>query len=156
MSRHQFRLLLVLYQVCVFASLIVYEMTIGSVVPELGGYPDGGSVVGEPDGSSLSGGYVDWLYYVHLFASLVASLGLFLFQSWGRPLFLLCSIFYVLTTPVYDSYVNTGLASMLGYLASLCEGMIIALIYFSHLRRLFDEPGDVERAATGDAGGEPG
>jgi hypothetical protein len=152
MSRHQFRLLLVLYQTFVFASLIVYEMTIGSVAPELGGYLDGGSVVEEAGRGGLSSGYIDWLYYVHLFASLVASLGLFLFQSWGRPLFLLCVIFYVLTTPGNESYVNTGWASALGYLASLFEGMILALIFFSHLRRLFTEQGEVER--TSDAGGQ--
>ncbi|HEX8633313.1 MAG TPA: hypothetical protein VF703_04095 [Pyrinomonadaceae bacterium] len=149
MSRHQFRLLIVLYQVCIFGSLIVYEMTIGSVAPESGGYLDGGSVVEEAGGGGLSGGYTDWLYYVHLFASLVASLGLFLFQSWGRTLFLLCAIFYLLTTPVYESYVNTGWASTLGYLASLFEGMILALIFFSHLRRLFNgAAGDVEGAAS--------
>ena len=155
MSRHQFRLLVVLHQSCVFASVIVYEMTIGSLPPELSGYMGvGGSVVTEADGGSLSSGFTDWLYYGLLFISLVASLGLFLFQSWGRLLFLLCMIFFVLTTPVYESYVNTGWSAMLGYVATLFEGMIIALIFFSHLRRLFTEARDDERTTYAGGGDE--
>jgi|GEM_PF-3067072 len=153
MSRHQFRLLVVLHQLCVFASLIVYEMTLGSLPPELSGYMGvGGSVVTESDGSGLSLGFTDWLYYGLLFLSLVASLGLFLFQSWGRFLFLLSTVLFFVTTPLYESYVSTGWSAMVGYPATLLEGMIIALIFFSHLRRPFTEARDDERAT--DAGGE--
>jgi hypothetical protein len=132
--------------VFVFASLIVYEMTVGSLPPELSGYMGvGGSVVTEPDGSSLSSGFSDWLYYALLCLSLVASLGLFLFQRWGRFLFLLSTILFLVTTPLYESYVNTGWSAMVGYPATLFEGMIIALIFFSHLRRPFTEARDDER-----------
>ncbi|HEV2803193.1 MAG TPA: hypothetical protein VGW12_22185 [Pyrinomonadaceae bacterium] len=138
MSRHQFRLLVVLHQVFVFVSLIVYEMTVGSLPPELVGYIGvGGSVVEEPGGGGLARGFTDWLYYAELCVSVVASLGLFLFKSWGRPLFLLVTIFFVLTTPAYESFVSTGWSAALTYVATLFEGMIIALIFFSHLRRLF-------------------
>lgn len=151
MSRHQFRILVVLHQSFVFLSLIVYEMTVGTLPPELSGYLGvGGSVVTEPDGGGLLSGFEDWLYYVLLLFSLVGSLGLFLFQSWGRPVFLLGTILFVLTTPLYDSYVNTGWAAALGYPATLCEGMILALIFFSHLRRPFTEARDDERTRHAD------
>ncbi|HLL15480.1 MAG TPA: hypothetical protein VK388_10470 [Pyrinomonadaceae bacterium] len=145
-------MLVVLHQLFAFASLIVYEMTVGSLPPELSDYMGvGGSVITEPDGSSPASGFTDWLYYAHLFFSLVGSLGLFLFQSWGRPVFLLSTIFFMLTTPIYDSYVNTGWSALVGYPATLFEGMIIALIFFSHLRRLFTEAREDER--TTNAGG---
>ena len=153
MSRHQFRLLVVLHQLFVFASLIVYEMSVDTLPPELSSYLGvGGSVVEEPGGGNLSSGFTDWLYYALLFLSVVASLGLFLFQRWGRVLFMFCTILFVLTTPVYESYVSTGWSATLAYVATLFEGMIIALIFFSSLRRLFTESEDVER--TGYASSE--
>ena len=154
MSRYQFRLLVVLHQSCAFASLIVYEMTVGSLPPELTRYLGvGGSVVEEPDGGGLSSAFTDWLYYALLFASLIASLGLFLFRRWGRPLFLLSTALFVLTTPFYESFVSTGWSATLAYAASLLEGMIIALIFFSHLGRPFAGPRADERTGGGYAGG---
>lgn len=155
MSRHQFRLFVVLHQLFILASLIVYEMTVDSLPPELSGYLGvGGSVVEDPDGGNLSSGFTDWLYYALLFLSVIASLGLFMFQHWGRVLFMFCTILFVLTTPIYESYVSTGWSATLSYVASLFEGMILALVFFSHLRRLFTESGDVERTeyASGEVG----
>lgn len=145
MSRHQFRLLVVLHQLFAFGALIVYEMTVGLLPPELTSYLGvGGSVVEEPGGDGLASGFTDWVYYVLLFASLVASLGLFLFQHWGRPLFLISTILFVLTTPLYESYVSTGWSATLAYVASLLEGMILALIFFSSLSRLFTKSAEDE------------
>jgi hypothetical protein len=138
MSRHQFRLLVVAHQLLVFGGLVVYEMTAGGLPPELAQYADvGRSVVEDEGGSGWLGNVDDWLYYGLLAAALVASLGLCLFKRWGRTLFLLCTVIWVITSPLSEFYVNMGWSTLLGYPATLLEGMIIALAYFSHLRRMF-------------------
>lgn len=138
MSRHQFRLLVVLHQLFGFGSIVVYELTVGGVPPELTQFLDeGSSVVEEEGGGGFQKGFDDALFYGLMFLSVLASLGLCLFQRWGRTLFLLCSVIFILTWPVYQFHVVTGWSEMFGYAATILEGMIIALLYFSHLRRMF-------------------
>jgi len=138
MSRHQFRLLVIAHQLLVFGGLVVYEMTAGTLPPELAQYANTGrSVVEDEGGGGWLGSFDDWLYYGLLAAALVASLGLCLFKRWGRSLFLLCTVIWVITSPLSEFYVNMGWSTLLGYPATLLEGMIIALAYFSHVHRMF-------------------
>lgn len=139
MSRQQFRLLAVAHQLLIFGGLIVYEMTVGALPPDIAQYADvGRSVVEEEGGGGIwPGTFHDWLYYVLMFTSLVASLGLCLFKRWGRTLFLACTVSWVLSSLLSEFYVNTGWAALVNYAATLLEGMIIALAYFSHVRRMF-------------------
>jgi hypothetical protein len=137
MSRQQFRLLVVAHQLLIFGGLVVYEMTARALPPDLAQYVDVGRSVVEDEGGGWLRSFDDWLYYALTAASLVGSLGMCLFKKWGRTLFLLCTLVWLFTSPVSEFYVQTGWSSMVGYAATLLEGMIIALAYFSHVRRLF-------------------
>jgi hypothetical protein len=138
MSRQQFRLLVVLHQLFVFGTIIVYELTVKGLPPEITQFLDvGSSVVEEQGGSGFPVGFDDGLFYGLTFLSVLSSLGLCLFHRWGRALFLFCSLLFILTSPVTQFYVNTGWSAMLGATATILEGMVIALAYFSHVRRMF-------------------
>lgn len=137
MSRHQFRLLVVLHQLLVFGGLVIYEMTTDALPPDITDYLDAGSSVLESEDGGWVSNFLDWFSYAMLCISLVASLGMCLFKSWGRTLFLLCTVILLLSSPVHEFYVNTGWSEMLVYAETLLEGMIIALAYFSHVHRMF-------------------
>lgn len=70
--------------------------------------------------------------------------GLFMFKSWARHLFVVA---FVLMIPTYFSdgvYVSTGLADLLHDISNLLSGGLIALMYTGPIKQFFVEP-DIEQ-----------
>ncbi|HYN85327.1 MAG TPA: hypothetical protein VER32_08750 [Pyrinomonadaceae bacterium] len=138
MSRHQFRLLVVANQLLMLGGYFVRDASDAMLPPELLDYVGGGPSVVE--GRTL----VEWPYYFWLvlnLATLAAAVGLCLGRRWARTLYLACFVVSVplpLLTPVY---LDTAWTVLVGALYGATEGMILALAYFSHLRRMFDRRG---------------
>lgn len=151
MSRRQFRLLVIFNQLLVFAGYAVRDITDAQLPPELLPYTFGDvSVFEGADGASFFSGQFTYLLWRAIdVLTLAAAVGLCLGRKWGRTLYLACyvtSLFAVLLTPFYVSAHWPGFVFML---YGTTEGMILALAYFSHLRRMFerDESEDAEETA---------
>ena len=143
MSRNQFRLLVVLNQLLILASVVVQGVTDGSLPPELRSYLGIDESVLNAQITSVTP-LTDvpyWLGNVILVAGLVAAFGLYLGKRWGRTLFLLTALTALLLTLLTPVYINTGWTAFVSYLVGTTEGMILGLAYFSHVKRMFDNPG---------------
>lgn len=154
MSRQQFRLLVVLSQFLFYGTMLTQSLTDGALPPELLDF-----VTAEP--SLLDGGaggdapnawLADVLLAVTSVASLIAAVGLCLGRAWGRRLFLVCFLLSFAPVALTPVYVDTSWTVLLASLYGASEGMILALVYFSHLRRMFDgdedDDPDEDRDAT--------
>ena len=74
---------------------------------------------------------------------LFASAGVLWFRPWGRTLFVFVSIVSLLMIPFGGLYIDAGWTVLVGSAAGIIEGMIIALMYFSPLRRMFRGSGEI-------------
>lgn len=148
MSRQQFRILIVVEQLLVFAILLVRGVTDQMIPPELKDYLGiSQSVLSAQIGNDYF--YNDALYLIDkvlMLVGLIGAVGLCSGRRWGRTLFLFRYVASLLTAPLIDFSFDTGWTVMVGYLASTLEGMILALAYFSHLRRMFERPKRVEQS----------
>jgi hypothetical protein len=156
MTRQQFRLLVFANQLLLFAAYVVRDQTNADLPPELQEYLfTGASVMDAADASLFfSEQNLDALWVVIDVATLAGAVGLCLGRGWGRTLYLACyvaSLFAGLLTPFHAS---TNWPAFLFVLYGTTEGMILALAYFSHLRRMFrrDEREDGELPADEAAG----
>ena len=139
MSRHQFRFLVVLNQLLILASVIVYELTESSIPPEIRAYFSFDQSVLDTEITNITP-LTDvpyWLGTLSILMGFVASIGLCLGQRWGRSLYVITFLTAVLMTTLTEFYVSTGWSAFVGYFASTTEGMILALIYFSPIKRMF-------------------
>jgi hypothetical protein len=148
LTRQQFRLLVILNQSLVFAGYAIRDVTDAQLPLDLQPYAFGdASVLDGASGDSFFDGEFPYLLWrVIDVLTLAAAVGLCLGRRWGRTLYLACyvvSLFSVLLTPFYVSTHWPGFVFML---YGTTEGMILALAYFSHLRRMFEraEREDVE------------
>lgn len=140
MSRQQFRLLVVFNQLLFYGTVLVQGFTDAALPEELLDF-----VLAEPsllDGGSGADSSAAWwaetLFMVTAIASLVASVGLCFGRAWGRRLFLVCFILLYVPVVLTPVYVDTGWTILVGSLNCTTTGMILALVYFSHLKRMFD------------------
>jgi len=85
-----------------------------------------------------------------LLAYVVASVGLFLFWRPARPLYLVTVIGGVLLTPALGPYVDSGWGEMLGAVGGMVTGAILALIYFSPLKELYEGGSTASASAVSD------
>ncbi|MBC7930354.1 MAG: hypothetical protein H7Z38_07265 [Rubrivivax sp.] len=140
MTRQQFRMLVVLNQSLLFGGYVVQGMTDASLPPEL---QDAFGVRGS-DFNSLADSYSlgDQLLYSLSYARdilmLLGAIGLCLGRRWGRMLYTISFIVAIISTPLWPFYVGTNWSVLLFALYDTTEGMILALVYFSHLRRMFE------------------
>jgi hypothetical protein len=70
---------------------------------------------------------------------LISSIGLFVFWRPARLLYLIATVFGVVITPLLGPAVRTGWDTPLEETASITAGAILALVYFSPLRVLFEK-----------------
>ena len=71
--------------------------------------------------------YITGIVYV------IALIGLLLFKKWARLLFVISLGFSVVTTPLWGMSVETGYEALIGYLMTLCDGVILAVCYLTSL-----------------------
>ena len=140
MTPQQFRLLVVCNQLLMFAGYVAQDMSDGSLPPELEVYAFSSLTVlerayGEAAGDLL---YLFWRALDVL--TVVAAVGLCIPQKWGRTLFLACFVTEVLTGFLVPPYfVSSMWPGFVFALYGTTEGMILALAYFSHLKRMFED-----------------
>lgn len=143
MSRQQFRLLVVVSQILLFAMYPLGHIADSMLAPELAGQLGLDSSVMEGEGGPEPF-FGDPLYLLSVavnFATLAAAVGLFYGKRWGRTLYLACFAASILVTAFTPVYVNPGVTVAVGALYGTLEGMILGLAYFSHLRRMFERRG---------------
>ncbi len=70
-----------------------------------------------------------------------AYIGMIFYKKWDRALLATTALFGGLVVPLYGVSVQSGYEAMLGYFATLDDGMIIALSFFSELRLKFSKAG---------------
>ena len=139
MTRNQFRILVVLNQLLLFAAVVAQERFDRSFPTEPTSDPGADVSVMNPETiTAVSYSYIqDWFGTAILVSGITASIGLFFGQRWGRTLFLLtcvATIFFPLDMGLYITDFWTGCFS---YLATLTQGAILGLAYFSHVKRMF-------------------
>lgn len=143
--KRNFQTLVVVQQLLVFAALAAQSATDGWLPPEMRGFL--GAEESLLDGGQDADAGLDALgalWWGLRLAALVASVGVVLFRPWARALFTAVGVAGALLPSVSGLYVDIGLTVMLGALAGLAEGMIIALMYFSPLRKMFARAGGGE------------
>ena len=69
-----------------------------------------------------------------------SSIGLFFFWRPARILYLIVTAVGLLLTPFFGPYVDAGWGSTLEEAATIVSGVILALIYFSPLKDLYEKP----------------
>lgn len=74
-----------------------------------------------------------------LIAALISSIGLFLFWRPARVLYLIAMIAGVLLTPVFGPFVDAGWGRAFEEAAGVVSGVILALVYFSPLKHLYEK-----------------
>jgi hypothetical protein len=89
------------------------------------------------------------LYYWAWFCSwLIASIGLFFFQSWARNFFLVLTVLALVLTPFGGFAVKGPLAIFFAELTTVLDGAILALAFLSPLSSAFAKPPDAQAART--------
>lgn len=149
MSRQQFRLLVVFDQLLGIALIFVEELTEGLLPPDVRSAL--GVQASVLDADEPSGLFLSELPFLldttFTFVHVVAAVGLCLGRRWGRTLFVVCFVGVWLLTPFYAFFLMTQWTAMLAYLYGATEGMILALVFFSHLRRMFQPARDGDENA---------
>ena len=132
MSRHAFKLLVVCNQIFVLAYTLLDAISNNALTEDESVFATENS--NWPPLSDVP----YWLGWILLATGLIAAVGLCLEQRWGRTLFVATILGVVISTPMTEFYVSWGWASVFGYLSSVTDGMIIALAYFSPVKRMFE------------------
>ena len=132
MSRHAFKLLVVGNQILLLAYTLLDEMTKNAFSE------DESVFVTESSNWPPLSDVPYWLGWILLVTGLIAAVGLCLEKRWGRTLFAAMIVGVVISTPMTEFYVSWGWASLFAYLSSVTDGMIIALAYFSPVKRIFE------------------
>lgn len=132
MSRHTFKLLVVGNQILWLAYTLITELTNNASTE------DESVFVTESSNWPPLSDMPYWLAWILLATGLSAAVGLCLEQRWGRTLFVATFAAAAISTPLTEFYVSSGWASLFGYLSGVTEGMIIALAYFSPVKRMFE------------------
>lgn len=131
-------------QLLIFGAVVVQEISDKSLPPELKNYLGIDASVLNTQITSVTplSDVPYWFGTVLLFVGVVASVGLFFGKGWGRKLFLLTWVAMLTLTLATEVYINTGWTAFVSYLAGTTDGMILGLIYFSHVKRMFENTQD--------------
>jgi hypothetical protein len=136
--KRNFQTIVVLHQVLIFSALVVQSITDSWLPPEIQSFLGvERTVLEEGANATSSNQMIDTLWWVVTIISLLASAGIIFFRRWGRTLFVFASILNLLSMPFSELYVDVGWTVFVGSVGGIIEGMIISLMFFSPLRRLF-------------------
>ena len=143
MLRRNFQIIVACSQILAIAAVVVQYLTESSLPPELLGYLSAYETILIPDRYSVLEILTNIPFVIQTLLGVLGAVGLILFRAWGRPVFLVYIVAALLVTALTGPHVNTGWAVLFGYLCSLTEGVTIALMYFSPIRKMFPAPADI-------------
>ncbi len=86
---------------------------------------------------------VSMLVLVTFGGAIAATIGLYLFQLWARPLALWMTVLGLLFHPLFDVSLQSGWAQLLLDVSSLLWGAVLAMSYTSSIRERFLPPPSV-------------
>ena len=78
-------------------------------------------------------------FLIQTLLGILAASGLILFRTWGRPVFLVYIAAGLVITVLAGPYITTGWTALIRYISSISEGLFLALMYFSPVRKMFGE-----------------
>ena len=142
--RRNFQTLVVFHQFLIFASVVVKSITDDWLAPDVRGSLEvESSILDDAQDEPPPGQMMHTLWWAVTIIGMLASAGVLFFRPWGRTLFVAVSLVSLLLIPFGGLYVDTAWTVLVGSAAGLIEGMIIALMYFSPLRRMFRGKGEI-------------
>jgi len=141
--RRNFQIIVVFSQLLAIAIVVVQYVTESSLPPELLGYLSNYESILIPDKQSILELLTDIPFLIQTLLGIVAAVGLILFTTWGRPVFLIYIAAELVLSLLMGPYVSTGWTVFVGYVYSILEGMILALIYFSPIRKMFPAQSEI-------------
>ena len=117
--------------------VMVQYLTESSLPPEILGYLADYETILIPDRLSFIELLTNIPFLVQTLLGILAAIGLILFRTWGRPVYLVYIAAALVITVLAGPYITTGWTAFIGYISSLTEGLILALMYFSPIRKMF-------------------
>ena len=137
MLRRNFQILVAASQILTIGTLLVQYVTESSLPPELLGYLSDYETILIPDRLSIIELSTNIPFLVQTLLGILAAIGLILFRTWGRPVYLVYIAAELSITVLAGPYISTGWTAFAGYVSSITEGLILALMYFSPVRKMF-------------------
>lgn len=141
MSQRSFRILVIAYGAFALAFLLLQPLMDDTLPEDARAFLGiGRSVLDAEHEPFIRTDAQSLVYYAQNLASTVGAIGLLLWKNWARTLFLVCVVASIVLTPLSDLYVDSGWVTLFGYICTLLEGALLALIYFSPLEERFTSP----------------
>ena len=139
MTRKSFRILLVLSWLIIIAGVVASFATEISLPSELQSY------LVRIESAPLANGEIVLavVNVTSIVLAAVRTVGLFRFRRWALTLLPMSYVLQFVLILVNGPYVESGWVSILVHLASLVDGIILALVYFTPLRESFETNGAV-------------
>jgi hypothetical protein len=135
--RRNFQIIVAASQILAIGIIVVQYLTESSLPPELLGYLSDYETILIPDRFSITELLTNIPFLIQTLLGIIAAVGLILFRTWGRPVFLVYVGAELVITVLAGPYITTGWTAFVGYIYSLMEGVILGLIYFSPIRKMF-------------------
>lgn len=143
MLRRNFQIIVAFSQILALGIVVVQYVTESSLPPELLGYLSSYETILIPDRYSILELLTNIPFLIQTLLGLLAAVGLILFRAWGRPVFLVYMAAELALSLLTGPHVSTGWTVFVGYVYSIVEGVILALIYFSPIRKMFPAQNEI-------------
>ncbi len=151
MSRRNFQILIGFSQVLAIATVLVQYVTESSLPPELLGYLHNYETILVPDRFALLDLLTNIPFLIQTFLGILAAFGLICLEH-GENQFSWCTFVTELALSVLTGpYVSTGWTVLVGYIYSIAEGVILALIYLSPVKEMFETQGEENNSFAPDS-----
>lgn len=137
MLRRYFQILVAMWPLLAISITVVQYVTESSLPPELLWYLSNYETILVPDRYAVFEVSTNVPFLIQTSLGILAAVGLILFKSWGRSVFLVYVASELVVTVLAGPHVNTGWTMLMGYIYCLIEGVILSLIYFSPVRKMF-------------------
>ena len=134
MTKRGFKLLIIVKWVLYILIAVVSLLAERFLPPELRSYIEG--IRNSP--ATTEGWILFAVNIAFLLFVIVLSVGLFRFKKWAKNLLLPSYIIGILLTPFYGPNIQTSWSGSISYVSSLVDGMILALVYYSPVREMFE------------------
>jgi hypothetical protein len=141
--RRNFQIIVAFSQILAIGTIVVKYVTESSLPPELLGYLNNYETILIPDKQSVLELLTNIPFLIHTLLGILAAVGLILFRTWGRPVFLVYIFAGLVVSLLTGPHIDTGWTVFVGYVCSITEGVILALIYFSPIRKMFKAQNEI-------------